>query len=303
MAAVQCSFEGPKRRSLGLEGRMEGLQRRSLGLRAPVGPVHSKMRRPRLLFGGPLARAWEAPSQRPRRFRWSSGGTRYSSLPSRSMTERLVVRLHAVRKTFGSVRAIAGVSLEFAAGQPWILSGPNGSGKSTLLALIGTLAKPSGGKIDHGALGSSRAEIRRSLGWLGHESHCYPDLTGRANLDLAARLHACTEAQVARACDRFELGAFLARPVRTYSRGQRQRIALARALVHEPRLVLLDEPTSGLDAASTRRLVGVVREEVASGALVIVVTHDLSFATEVGGSITTLERGRVASAGASPTAG
>jgi ABC-type multidrug transport system ATPase subunit len=209
------------------------------------------------------------------------------------MSERLVVRLDAVRKTFGAVRAIAGVTLEFTGGKPWILSGPNGSGKSTLLALVGTLAKPTGGRIDHGALGRTRSEIRRSLGWLGHDSHCYPDLSGRANIELVARLHRSSGAQVARACERFELGSFVARPVRTYSRGQRQRIALARALVHEPRLLLLDEPTSGLDSASTRRLVGVVREEVAAGVLVIVVTHDLAFARDVGGAIASLERGRL----------
>jgi heme exporter protein A len=101
-------------------------------------------------------------------------------------------------------------------------------------------------------------------------------------------------------CERFELGKFAMRPVRTFSRGQRQRVALARALVHRPRLLLLDEPTSGLDSSAIDRLGRVVREEASFGATVVVVTHDLRFADQVGAKVTTLERGRVA--GAAPGA-
>ena len=96
-----------------------------------------------------------------------------------------------------------------------------------------------------------------------------------------------------RAAVRFDLVGFAARPVRTYSRGQRQRVALARALVHDPELVLLDEPTAGLDAASTERLAVVIREEADRGATVVVVTHDTALA-ERGDVRLRLERGRVA---------
>jgi heme ABC exporter ATP-binding subunit CcmA len=206
----------------------------------------------------------------------------------------LAVVLQNVTKTYGPVRALVGVSCRFEAGRAAVVRGPNGSGKSTLLAIVGTLARATSGAVDHGAMGRTRAEVRRTLGWLGHESLCYPDLSARQNIELAARLYGVNvEHAYARAVERFELGVFGDRAVRTYSRGQRQRVALARALVHEPRLLLLDEPTTGLDAASIERLEVVIREEKARGAMIVVVTHDAAFAQALGAEAVTLERGRI----------
>jgi heme ABC exporter ATP-binding subunit CcmA len=204
------------------------------------------------------------------------------------------VRLENVSKTFGPVRALMGVSWQLEEGNVSVVRGPNGSGKSTLLAILATLIKPTSGRVDHGNLGRTRAEVRRGVGWVGHESLCYPDLTGRENVELAARLHDCDgRVAFARAAERFDLEGFAGRAVRTYSRGQKQRIALARALVHQPRLLLLDEPTTGLDASGRARLSGVVREELAGGTTVVVVTHDVEFAQDLGGQVTILERGRL----------
>ncbi len=206
------------------------------------------------------------------------------------------VELRSVTKTYGPIRALAGVTARFEASRVSVVTGPNGSGKSTLLALVGTLARVTSGTIDHGSLGKSRREVRATLGWLGHESLCYPDLTGRENIELAARLHGCDPAAAyAQAVQRFDVGGYAERPVRTYSRGQRQRVALARALVHAPRLLLLDEPTAGLDRASTERLRDVVRAEAKRGAIVVVVTHDAGFGAEVADVRVELERGRVVS--------
>jgi heme exporter protein A len=207
-----------------------------------------------------------------------------------------VVELRNVTKTYGPVRALVGVSCRFEAGVVSVVRGPNGSGKSTLLALVGTLTRASSGSVDHGELGARRAVVRCTLGWLGHESLCYPDLTGRENIELAARLQGRDAREAfARAVERFELAVFVERPVRTYSRGQRQRVALARALVHDPRLLLLDEPTTGLDQAGADRVRLLVAEEARRGAVVIVVTHDGAFEEAVGGHVVTLERGRVVS--------
>jgi heme ABC exporter ATP-binding subunit CcmA len=205
----------------------------------------------------------------------------------------VLVELKDVTKAYGPVRALAGVSCQFVAGRVAVVRGPNGSGKSTLLALLGALARPTSGRVDHGELGRARADVRRALGWLGHDSLCYPDLTGRENIELAARLYGGDARRAyLRALERFDLKSFAERAVRTYSRGQRQRIALARALVHDPRLLLLDEPTTGLDAAGAAKLIDVVREESARGATVVVVTHDAAFEEAVAGDVIALDRGR-----------
>jgi heme exporter protein A len=205
----------------------------------------------------------------------------------------VAVELKGVSRTYGPVRALVGVSCRFTAGRVAVVRGPNGSGKSTLLAILGTLTRPTAGIVDHGELGRRRSEVRRTLGWLGHESHCYPDLSARENIELAARLRG-EDAVVAfdRAAERFDLRAFADRPFRTYSRGQRQRVALARCLVHSPGLLLLDEPTTGLDATAAARMQKVVREEAARGAVVVVVTHDESFGEAIAEDTIMLDRGR-----------
>jgi ABC-type multidrug transport system ATPase subunit len=202
--------------------------------------------------------------------------------------------LEGVGKTYGPVRALSGVSLTFSRASVTVVMGANGSGKSTLLALLGMLTKPTSGRIDHGQFGRTRTEVRRRLGWLGHETLCYPDLTGIQNIEFAARLYGCDPAAaVSRARARFDLGTFVERPLRTYSRGQRQRVALARALVNAPTLLLLDEPASGLDGESSARLEAVVREEASHGALVVVASHDGGLAERMGATVVTLDRGRL----------
>ena len=206
------------------------------------------------------------------------------------------VELRSVTKTYGPVRALVGVTATFAPGKVSMVLGPNGSGKSTLLGIVGTLARPTSGSVTHGGVGRTRAEVRASLGWLGHESLCYADLTGRENIELAARLHAIDpEPAFEAARARFELGPYADRAFRTYSRGQRQKVALARALVHAPKLLLLDEPTTGLDTASVDRLANVVKEEATRGAVVVVVTHDEGFANALADVRLALDRGRVVS--------
>jgi ABC-type multidrug transport system ATPase subunit len=206
------------------------------------------------------------------------------------------IRVERVTKTFGPVRALVAVSAEFPVGSVSLVIGANGSGKSTLLSLLATLATPTTGKIDHGSFGTSPAQVRRGLGWLGHDTLTYGDLTGRENLELAAQLYALEASQVVEsATQRFQLAEFLERPVRTYSRGQRQRIALARALCHAPTLLLLDEPTTGLDTKGVETLLQVVVDERARGTTVVMITHDPSFATRIATQVIELERGRIRS--------
>jgi heme ABC exporter ATP-binding subunit CcmA len=225
----------------------------------------------------------------------SSTLAREAKWVSASRMTAVSVRVSEVSKTYGPVRALRSVSLTLSTGKVTALLGPNGAGKSTLLSLVGALARPTSGRVEHVGMGS-RQTVRASLGWLGHDGLLYPDLTGMENVRLSARLHGCTAEAVDAVRARFDLTAFADRPVRTCSRGQRQRVALARALVHAPLLVLLDEPTTGLDGGGVERLERVVLEEAARGGTVLVVTHDERFARAVGARVVRMEAGRLAAA-------
>ena len=204
------------------------------------------------------------------------------------------ITLSHISKSFGAVRAVVDVTLELPPASAIVIEGANGSGKSTLLGIIGTLIRPTSGRIDYGRLGKSHAAVRSRLGWLGHDTLCYPDLTGRENIELAARLAGVNvDGAWKRSAERFALGEFASRPMRTASRGQRQRVALARALLHEPDLLLLDEPSTGLDQASVERVEKVIEDEVARGATVVLITHDAQFARNVRSLRHRMERGRL----------
>lgn len=212
--------------------------------------------------------------------------------PRMARIERIEVR--AVSRSFGATLALRGVSVDFSQGELVFLEGPNGAGKSTLLAVIGTVLAPSSGSVTYAPNGADREGAREQIGWVAHESHCYRELTGRQNVELAARLRGVEpRAAWERACARVGAGTFGDRRVSTLSRGQRQRIALARALVHEPAILLLDEPFSGLDPASSERLEQVLVDERQRGAIVVVVNHAPGLAEKLGARTVRIEGGRV----------
>jgi ABC-type multidrug transport system ATPase subunit len=194
--------------------------------------------------------------------------------------EELVV--HEVSRHFGRRRALNRVSLRCHAGQVVGLLGPNGAGKSTLLAILSTLLVPSSGEVRYGSRTAHEggAELRGRIGVLGHDLYLYPELTARENLDFFAHLYglAAPRQRVERAL----ADAFLADRgddlVSGFSRGMRQRLALERALLHDPRLLLLDEPFTGLDDASGQALVARLAGLKAGGHIVVVATHDLDLA-------------------------
>jgi len=210
-----------------------------------------------------------------------------------SQVKRIEVR--AVTRRFGATLALRQVSSEFQAGTLTFLEGPNGAGKSTLLAIIGTVLRPTSGSVWYEPLGEDQELARRHIGWVAHDSHCYRELSGRRNIELVGQIHGVQQQreQVERVIARVGAEAFADRPVGTLSRGQRQRIALGRALVHQPGVLLLDEPWTGLDFASVERLEAVIREEVARGSLVIAVTHGAGTAERLGARRVRIEAGRV----------
>jgi heme exporter protein A len=203
------------------------------------------------------------------------------------------VLVRGVSRRFGSTWALREVHASFGPGALNLVVGSNGSGKTTLLDIIGTLTRPTSGTVSYEP-GVDRETARAHIGLGSHEALLYPDLTARENVALFARIQGVDPAAAWReARERFALGSFAERPVRTNSRGQRQRAALARALLHRPSLVLLDEPSTGLDAEGVARLVGVLGEEVARGAVVLVVTHEPGAFARLPSTVTRLERGRV----------
>jgi ABC-type multidrug transport system ATPase subunit len=202
-------------------------------------------------------------------------------------------------KVYGPTRALAGVQLELAAGQIIAIEGANGSGKSTLLSVLSLLTRPTRGELRFGPYDPQRRPgLRACIGLVAHAAMVYPDLNGRENLELIASLYGYPrDAPILAALEeRFELGRFMQRPARTYSRGQLQRLSLARALVHQPRLLLLDEPSTGLDRRGVERLVEAMRKERERGAIVVLVTHDAALAAETADRRLLLERGRLAGA-------
>ena len=199
-------------------------------------------------------------------------------------------------KLYGPTRALAGVQLELRAGEITSIEGPNGSGKSTLLDVLALLSRPTRGTLRFGKHDPLRDKrLRRQIGLVAHAAMVYPELTGHESLALTAALYGAhaDAASLAALEQRFELGAFMARPARTYSRGQLQRLSLARALLPEPRLLLLDEPSTGLDARGVERLSEAMRVERARGAIVVLVTHDAPLAAALADRRVSLRAGRV----------
>ena len=211
------------------------------------------------------------------------------------------VVMQRVSRHFGSTVALRGIDASFEAGQITSLEGPNGSGKSTLLGILGTTLLPTRGEVLYGSRRLDPSEVRGEIGWLSHETHCYPDLTPRANLQLTASLYGAAEGAWEIAARRFAVDAFAERTFRRLSRGQRQRVALARAVVHAPSLLLLDEPTNGLDTDGVERLVVALREEAERGCIIVLVTHDAALAERVAARRLHLERGRLREDGGAPS--
>jgi heme ABC exporter ATP-binding subunit CcmA len=193
-----------------------------------------------------------------------------------------VLDVREVTRTFGRRRALNRVSLTCSAGEIVGLLGPNGAGKSTLLAILSTLLVPTSGEVRYGGhtAAESGAALRSRIGLLGHDLYLYPELTARENLRFFARLYGLADRDrlVDRSLERAALADRADDLVAGFSRGMRQRLALERALLHAPRLLLLDEPFTGLDDASGQALLARLRGLKSAGHLVLIATHDLDLA-------------------------
>lgn len=208
------------------------------------------------------------------------------------------VSVRQVTRVHGEVHAVFRASFQLQAGTCTAVLGPNGAGKSSLIQMLALLARPSDGTIAMGKVKNSwdeRLALRPSIGLVSHDALVHNELTGRENLAYIAALYGLERSAervgqwleivgLADACDR---------PVATYSRGMRQRLSIARALLSEPSLVVFDEPLTGLDRAGQGFFWGVVRSLRASGRIVVVVTHDFDVPEGVVDRALVLVRGRV----------
>jgi ABC-type multidrug transport system ATPase subunit len=206
------------------------------------------------------------------------------------------VSLVDVSRHFGRRRAVSQVSLSARGGEIVGLLGPNGAGKSTLIGIAATLVAPTSGEVRYGERRASSVgpPLRQQIGLLAHELHLYPELTARQNLVFFAQLYGIdVGAPVEMALAAAGLSDRADDDVAGFSRGMRQRLALERALIHRPRLVLLDEPFTGLDD----RAVGVVAERLrrvaADGAIVLLATHDLDLADGLVTRVVLVRHGRL----------
>ncbi|MDQ4074805.1 MAG: ABC transporter ATP-binding protein [Chloroflexota bacterium] len=210
-----------------------------------------------------------------------------------------MIEIDNLTKRFGMQHALRSINLKIDEGEMVTLFGPNGAGKTTLLKILATLSRPSSGRVllrGH-ELTASWSEVRRYIGLVTHQSLLYPDLTAEENLAFYARLYDVPNA-ADRAREVLDWVGLLPRyhdRVRTYSRGMLQRLSIARALLHDPQIMLLDEPYSGLDEAAAQKLHTLLHrihtEEPRR--LTLMSTHDLERGLALANRVLILRRGKI----------
>ena len=201
------------------------------------------------------------------------------------------IELLDLGRAYGDRVALAGVSLSLAEGQTLAVFGPNGAGKSTLLRILATLLRPHRGtaRVLGAELPREGWRARGRIGFLGHEPLLYRELTARENLRFHARLHRVAAGRAEALLEAVGLAERADEPVRTFSRGMVQRVAVCRAVLHDPELLLLDEPLAGLDPGAAASV-----EELLGRRTRVVISHEVEAALAGADLVLGLRRGRPA---------
>jgi ABC-2 type transport system ATP-binding protein len=204
-----------------------------------------------------------------------------------------VISAEGLVKAFGPHRAVDGIDLDVAAGQVFGFLGPNGAGKSTTIRMLLGLFLPTSGRVEVFGLDVRRhgTDVRRRTGYLPGELALYPKLTGREYLDRCARMRGGSTTRRNALETRF--AADIDRPVHTLSKGNRQKIGLVAAFMHDPELLVLDEPTSGLDPLLQREFAALLEETVARGRTVFLSSHDLDEVQRLAHQVAIIREGRI----------
>lgn len=210
------------------------------------------------------------------------------------------VQVENVSKIYGRTAALRNVSLELEAGKLYVLRGENGAGKTTLMRIIAGLSTPSQGQVR--IFGSRNRDAPQRIGYMAHAPLVYDELSGMENLRFFARLYGITADSVLEdALRRVGLDPRLARRVGQYSQGMRQRLSLARAIFHQPSLLLLDEPFSNVDPESADQIVQLLAGMRASGTTILLITHQLALLANIADEFLFLSAGQLKGRSASPT--
>ena len=206
-----------------------------------------------------------------------------------------IIEAEKVRKTFAWTPVLQEVSCRIGAGEVVSIFGPNGAGKTTFLHILATLLLPSAGELHLFGQAPTDATVRRRLGFLGHESFLYPDLTPEENLTFYGQAYQLENMQerIDSVLEAVGLQPWRKTPVRIFSRGMEQRLSLARTLLHDPDLLLLDEPYTGLDARGVATLQEVLTAAKGQKKTAILITHDFGLGLEISSRSLILHRGRI----------
>ena len=215
-----------------------------------------------------------------------------------TVSEVPAIQVRKLTKSFGHQVALRGVDLRVDEGEFLTLFGPNGAGKTTLIRIVASLARPTSGAVHVQGedLGKAATSLRRNIGLISHSPLLYGDLTPDENLRFFAKMYDLAEPaqRIDEVLEQVGLSARRRDPVRTFSRGMVQRLTIARAILHDPAIMLLDEPYTGLDLQAADMLRAVLQDLAASNRTVILTTHNLEQGLEMCDRAAILNRGRVA---------
>lgn len=209
-----------------------------------------------------------------------------------------MIEVRGLVKHFGLKPVLRGLQFDVESGEFVALVGPNGAGKTTFLRILTSLARPNAGvvKIAGHRIPGEEAPVRRLLGVVGHQTLLYGDLTAAENLHFYGRMYAVPDAdrRVAEVLDLVGLTRVRGELARSFSRGMQQRLAIARAILHQPQLLLLDEPHTGLDQEAALMLDGLLTDVAVEGRTVVMTSHDLARAHKLATRVDVLSRGVIA---------
>ncbi len=209
-----------------------------------------------------------------------------------------MIKVRNLVKAFGSRVVLRGINFDIAPGEFVTLLGVNGAGKTTLMSIIATLSKSTAGQVMIGGMDTAQyaAHIRQYIGLVSHKTLLYDDLSGEQNLRFYAKMYdvEAPSARIETVLHQVGLWGRQKDPVRTYSRGMQQRLAIARAILHNPPILLLDEPDTGLDQSATSMLGDLLAAVGTNQRTVLMTTHNLQRGLELGSRILMLSNGKIA---------